>query len=642
MLEFAPLILLGVILLLQILLIARMRNPAVPMGVLMQLEQLDRLSKEVQASAARIEGGLNEVVAEVRKQGATQSIDMAPLTEALDQAVARLAAESRGEHGELLGRLQRFEGRLEQRLEGMDAMLAATNKLEGTVEAVATQIQGMAQSTAGGFDPLRDVLDQKLAQVAADSREGRGELVGALHQFESRLEQRLATFDASMSAGRSEVSEVLTGLRDELTKAVGYVAVESTKSRELLVENADRFETRIHDRFEGLTQGNRQVLEALKTDTGTQLLGISAALREQIEGNANLARAQLSLIHESVGQQLAALALGNQQSAEQMRQALDQRLAQIQADNAAKLEDIRSTVDEKLHATLEQRLGESFQRVCERLEQVQSSLGEMHALTAGVGDLKRVLANVKSRGTWGEVQLGALIEQVMSPEQFARNVATRPGEPDVVDFALRLPGRLNEQPVWLPIDAQFPLDEYQQLLDAQEGADEEGMRRAGQALEARFRSEARTLHDKHIAPPHTTDFAIMYLPVEGLFAEALRRPGLAESIQRELRVVLAGPTNLAAVLNSLQMGFKTLSIERRSAEVWALLGAVKSEFGKFGDVLLATQEKLEAATHQFSEVNVRTRAIQRRLQNVEELPKQDMARVLTLVEPAAVGEEMGA
>lgn len=331
---------------------------------------------------------------------------------------------------------------------------------------------------------------------------------------------------------------------------------------------------------------------------------------------------------------------------EQLRQAVEARLSSLQNDNAQKLEAMRQTVDEKLHATLEQRLGESFRLVSERLEQVQRGLGEMHTLAAGVGDLKRVLTNVKTRGTWGEVQLEALLEQVLTAEQYARNVATRPGSNERVEFAIRLPGREagraagdNGPPVWLPIDAKFPIEDYQRLLDAQDRADPAAVEAAAKALESRLRSEAKCIREKYLEPPHTTDFAILYLPIEGLYAEALRRPALAETLQRDFRISLAGPTTLAAILNSLQMGFRTLAIERRSSEVWAVLGAVKTEFGKFGEALEATKKKLELATRSIDAAGVRTRQIERKLKSVEALPLADaQARLGELGEFDEIGE----
>ena len=327
---------------------------------------------------------------------------------------------------------------------------------------------------------------------------------------------------------------------------------------------------------------------------------------------------------ESFAQQLARLTQSNEQRFEQLRLAVETRLQAIQADNASKLEEMRKTVDEKLHATLEQRLGDSFKLVSERLEQVHKGLGEMQTLAAGVGDLKKVLTNVKTRGTWGEVQLEALLDQVLTAEQFEKNVITRPNSNERVEFAIRLPGReasgAENKPVWLPIDAKFPMEDYQRLVEAQDRADPVAVELAAKALEMRLRDEAKKIRDKYIEPPHTTDFAILYLPTEGLYAEALRRPGLADTLQRDYRISIAGPTTLAALLNSLQMGFRTLAIEKRSSEVWAVLGAVKTEFGKFGEALDATRKKLEQATKSIESAGVRTRQIERKLKGIEAMP----------------------
>lgn len=305
---------------------------------------------------------------------------------------------------------------------------------------------------------------------------------------------------------------------------------------------------------------------------------------------------------------------------ERLKATVETRLTAIQSDNADKLEAMRRTVDERLHASLEQRLGESFRLVSERLEQVHRGLGEMQSLAAGVGDLKRVLGNVKTRGTWGEIQLESLLAQLLTPEQFAANVAIRPESGERVDFAIRLPGKGEGGTVWLPIDAKFPLEDYQRLLEAQEQGATADIETAGRALETRLKNEAKAIREKYVVPPQTTDFALLYLPTEGLYAEALRRPGLADTLQREWRVSLAGPTTLAALLNSLQMGFRTLAIEQRSAEVWALLGTVKGEFAKFGEALAHTRKKLEEASSSIAKAETRTRQLSRRLRDVELLP----------------------
>jgi DNA recombination protein RmuC len=315
---------------------------------------------------------------------------------------------------------------------------------------------------------------------------------------------------------------------------------------------------------------------------------------------------------------------------EGLRAALEGKLQQIREDNARQLEEVRRTVDEKLQGTLEQRLGESFRLVSERLEQVHRGLGEMQTLAHGVGDLKRVLANVKVRGTWGEVQLGTLLEQVLTPEQYAANVATREHSPERVEFAIRLPGRGDHpaEPVWLPIDAKFPQEDYQRLLDAHDRADAEGIEHAARALEARVRQSARDICQKYLNPPRTTDFAVMFLPTEGLYAEVIRRSGLTEQLQRECRVIVAGPTTLWAVLNSLQMGFRTLAIQQRSSEVWAVLGAVKTEFGKFGAVLDRVQKKLQEASNVVEDAGRRRRVMERTLRGVEALPEPDAEALL--------------
>ena len=341
---------------------------------------------------------------------------------------------------------------------------------------------------------------------------------------------------------------------------------------------------------------------------------------------------------EAFARELGRFSLGLDERFERLKQSVEGRLSAIQTDNANKLEEMRRTVDEKLHATLEQRLGESFKLVSDRLEQVHRGLGEMQSLAAGVGDLKRVLTNVKTRGTWGEVQLSALLEQLLTAEQFAANVNTRPGSNERVDFAIRLPGKDDGAVVWLPIDAKFPIEDYQRLLEAQDRGDPAAVEEAAKAIETRLKNEARSIRDKYVAPPHTTDFALLYLPVEGLYAEALRRPGLAETLQRDFRVSLAGPTTLSAMLNSLQMGFRTLAIEQRSAEVWAVLGAVKTEFGKFGEALAHTRKKLDEASNSIGKAETRTRQLSRKLKEVEALPA-GMAEQLIGVADLEGGED---
>jgi len=325
----------------------------------------------------------------------------------------------------------------------------------------------------------------------------------------------------------------------------------------------------------------------------------------------------------------------------ELRHTVEQRLASIQEVNEKKLEQMRATVDEKLHATLEQRLGESFKQVAERLEQVHKGLGEMQGLARDVGSLNRVLVNVKTRGTFGETQLAGLLEQVFTPEQYAANVSTLPDSNNRVDFAIRLPGRGDDgTPLWLPIDAKFPREDYERLVDAQEKGEPALAEAAAKAIETRLRNEAASIREKYVGPPHTTDFAILFVPTEGLYAEALRRPGLVQALQQDHKIMLAGPTTLLATLNSLQMGFRTLALEKRSAEVWEVLGAVKTEFGKFGEVLAKTKKKLDEAANTIESAEVRTRAMTRKLRGVEALPEGQAQKLLDLGAAAEAEDEV--
>lgn len=368
-----------------------------------------------------------------------------------------------------------------------------------------------------------------------------------------------------------------------------------------------------------------QSLASLGEMVLSRMADIATLQKNQLDTFAAMQKNQLETLVASLG----ALTSSNEQKLEQMRQTVEAKLVSLQQDNAQKLEQMRATVDEKLHATLEQRLGQSFKIVSERLELVHKGLGEMQVLAAGVGDLKKVLTNIKTRGCWGEVQLGNLLEQMLTPEQYGTNVATKLQSNDRVEFAIRLPGRdATGQPVWLPIDAKFPQEDYQRLVDAQERGDVQAVEDASAALEIRLRSEARKIREKYVDPPNTTDFAILFLPTEGLFAEVLRRAGLHDAILQEQRVVVTGPTTLAAVLSSLQMGFRTLAIEKRSSEVWSVLGAVKTEFGKFGDVLEKVQKKLQEASNTIDTAATRSRMLERKLRGVQELPVEEAGKLL--------------
>ncbi|MCP4717181.1 MAG: DNA recombination protein RmuC [Deltaproteobacteria bacterium] len=381
--------------------------------------------------------------------------------------------------------------------------------------------------------------------------------------------------------------------------------------------------------LESLTRTEQQAAAGIRDEIASSA---AATRREQSATLKELSDSLLKHITDMTGlqhNQLAELTKTNEQKLESLRKTVEQQLHKLQQDNSNKLDQMRRTVDEKLHATLEKRLGESFKIVGEQLEQVHRGLGEMQNLAVGVGDLKKVLSNVKARGTWGEVSLGFLLEDLFTPEQYARNVATRQGSSDRVEFALKLPGRdPGDSVVWLPIDAKFPEADYRRLVDAAEAADSEGVEEAAKNLERFIKQEAKKIREKYIDPPRTTDFALLYLPVESLYAEVLRRPGLCEALQREQRVVIAGPTTIAALLNSLQMGFRSLAIEKRSSEVWKLLGAVKTEFGRFGDLLDKTHKKLQEAGNTIETAARKSRTIERRLRDVQELPSDGPAGML--------------
>lgn len=389
-----------------------------------------------------------------------------------------------------------------------------------------------------------------------------------------------------------------------------------------------------HDVTESGRTGRQELAQNLATFQQTLLQQSAEATRTQ-NTQIDAFGQQLALLQktlsDTLAQQLSGLSESNARRMAEVRQTLEAQLAQLQTTNSAKLDEMRATVDEKLQTTLQARLGESFKQVAERLEQVHKGLGEMQTLAQGVGDLKHLLTNVKTRGMFGEAQLASLLEQVLVVDQYATQIATRPGSKNVVDFAIKLPGKSdNGTPLWLPIDAKFPNEDYERLLDAQGRADAAGAEAAGKALEMRIRLEAKSIAEKYIEPPHTTDFAILFLPTEGLYAEVLRRPGLMESLQRDHRITLAGPTTLLAMLSSLQMGFRTLALEKRSSEVWQVLGAVKTEFGKFGDVLARVKSQTQTVLNTLDNAEVRSRALGRVLKKVEALPEPQAQALLPI------------
>lgn len=330
-----------------------------------------------------------------------------------------------------------------------------------------------------------------------------------------------------------------------------------------------------------------------------------------------------------IEERIKELVISNEKRLERLRDTVDEKLRLLQENNEKKLEQIRNTVDEKLQTTLEKRLGESFKQVSERLEAVSKGLGQMQNLATGVGDLRRMLTNVKTRGTWGEFQVGDILDQILTPEQFSKNVKTKHNSDEIVEFAINLPGQDEGQSnIWLPIDSKFPIEDYQRLLDASEKADADLVEKASSSLRRSIEKSAKDISGKYIDPPYTTDFAILFLPTEGLYSEILRQPGLVEKIQQTHRVVISGPTTLAAILNSLRMGFRTLAIEKRSSEVWKILSAVKTEFGKFGEVLNSLQRQLHTASNTIARTGTRTRAMERKLKSVEALPEEESLKLL--------------
>ena len=385
-----------------------------------------------------------------------------------------------------------------------------------------------------------------------------------------------------------------------------------------LANKQQRLEGVIKDEITSNRQETAQSARQARQELGTALKLSSDSLQQRLTENIRMQKDQL----DSFSKQLMAMTKLNEEKLEAMRKTMETQLQALQEDNTRKLEQMRATVDEKLQGTLDKRLGESFKQVSERLEQVYKGLGEMRTLATGVGDLKKVLTNVKTRGTWGEIRLSHILEQILTPDQYDVNVATKKNSNERVEFAIKLPGQKadKEKIIWMPIDSKFPQEDYQRLMDAQEAADKELAEKSIKNLEMRIKAEARHIKEKYLDPPNTTDFGIMFLPVEGLYAEVLRRPGLCDTLQREHRIVVTGPTTLAALLNSLQMGFRTLAIEKRSSEVWQLLGVVKTEFGKFGDVLAKTKKKLQEAGHTIDKAEIRTRAIARKLRKVQEVP----------------------
>jgi DNA recombination protein RmuC len=514
---------------------------------------------------------------------------------------------------------------------------------------------------------VRDEVAQSRDEQGKAAREQRQELTDAFKTFGDSVVQRmievagiqkgqLDAFSAQLTTFAKESGDRLDGVRAESATGAKQLREEvvttlksisetmATTMKDLAVAEKVQLEA-FSGQIAALTKTSGEKLDGIRTESATgakqlreeviaALKGITEATTKTMGELSNVQKIQLEAMSSTIGK----LSDTNEKKLEEVRVTVEGKLQIMQIDNAKQLDQMRQTVDEKLQGTLEKRLGESFKQVSERLEQVHKGLGEMQTLATGVGDLKKVLTNVKTRGTWGEVQLGALLGQVLNPDQFATNVATKGGG-ERVDFAIKLPGQgaNNDETVWLPIDAKFPVEDYQRLIEAQERADVEGVETAGKQLENRVKTCARDISEKYLNPPKTTDFGILFLPIEGLFAEVIRRTALTEVIQRECRVVIAGPTTLWSILNSLQMGFRTLAIQKRSSEVWRLLAAVKTEWTKYGDILDSVQKKLQQASDTIEKAKTRSRAVGRKLKDVQELPAGEVTALLppTLLEDDA-------
>lgn len=501
----------------------------------------------------------------------------------LDAITSESAANAKGLREEVVATLTKISDSIGTTIKDLGTLQ------KNHMDSFSNQIAATAKVTT-------DKLDSSFQESSVQAKSLREEVVGTLTKISEAMSNTLKDLSAAEKVQLDSFSTQLTELTKSTTGSLDTMRVQASG-------NAKELREEIVKALTGISETTARTMGELGKTQKSQLDAMAAAMNQLSETNA----AKL----------------------ENVRSTVETKLQMLQTDNAKQLENMRQTVDEKLQGTLEKRLGESFRQVSERLEQVHKGLGEMQTLATGVGDLKKVLTNVKTRGTWGEVQLGALLEQVLSAEQFVRNAATKDGA-ERVEFAIKLPGQDDEEPVLLPIDAKFPVEDYQRLLEAQERTDADGIETAGRQLEIRVKACAKDIRDKYLNPPTTTDFGILFLPIEGLFAEVIRRPGLAESIQRDFRVVIAGPTTLWSILNSLQMGFRTLAIQKRSSEVWTLLGAVKTEWGKYGEVLDAVQKKIHQASETIEKAQVRTRAIGRKLRNVQELPSEVSTSMLAL------------
>lgn len=546
----------------------------------------------------------------------------------------------------------------------MEALLIATIVVLIVVAALAVLIlqrvgrpAAMPEELGARMAVLERIVGDLPAAFREEARVGREDLRSAVATQSDMLASRFTGLETRLTEFGSAQADQLGAMRREaadgrssLMETVRVNAEGFSKSQTDRLKETNEAVRDLSDRLlRGQKEGRDEQAICLEGVTGKigQLIVANDErqdkLRETLGGGLDRLRSEQTLSLEGVTKRIGALIEANDAKQDKLRETVAGGLETLRVDNAEKLERMRETVDEKLQGTLERRLGESFQIVSDRLEQVHKGLGEMQNLATGVGDLKRVLSNVKSRGGWGEVQLGTLLEDMLSREQYAANVKVRPDSGEMVEFAVKLPGRgSDDQPLWLPIDAKFPHEDYDRLLVAQDAGLPDDVEKAAAALERAIRLQARTICEKYIHPPFSTDFAIMFLPTEGLFAEVIRRPGLASELQSKHRVMVQGPTTLAALLSSLQMGFRTLAIERRSSEVWQVLGAAKAEFVKYGQVWDRLGKQLDTAKKTVEEAGRRTRAVTRTLRDVETLEGPESPTLIGLVAGEDGDEEGGA
>ena len=519
---------------------------------------------------------------------------------------------------------------------------AFSSQLAAFAQSSEGRLDGMRAESAVGAKQLREEVVATLKAMSETSTKTMGELAsvqkGQLDAFSTQLASFAQASGEKLDGVRAESVNGARLLREEVVTTLKSISETMTATlKDLSVAEKAQLES-FSGQIASLTKSSGEKLDGMRAESATgakqlreevivALTGITEATTKTMSEISNLQKTQLDAMSAAI----AKLAELNEKKLEDVRLTVEGKLQSMQTDNAKQLEQMRQTVDEKLQGTLEKRLGESFKHVSERLELVHKGLGEMQSLATGVGDLKKVLTNVKTRGTWGEVQLGVLLEQVLTPDQYAANVATKGGG-ERVEYAVKMPGNGTDKDevLWLPIDAKFPIEDYQRLIDAQERGDIDGVEAAGKQLESRVRACAADISGKYLNPPNTTDFGILFLPIEGLFAEVIRRTGLMEVIQRDSRVVIAGPTTLWSLLSSLQMGFRTLTIQKRSSEVWNLLAAVKTEWTSYGGVLDAVQKKLHAASETLEKARVRSRAVGRKLRDVQELPAAEATALLPL------------